>query len=151
MHVVAENRKARHDYHVEETIEAGLCLTGTEIKSIRRGGVNLRDAYAHIDHGEAFLHQVHIAPYREGNRFNHDPYRIRKLLLHRSQIDELYGRVKQRGYTLVPLRLYLTGRGLAKVEIGVCRGKKAYDKREAIRERDVAREVERTLRERQKF
>ncbi|MBX5463961.1 MAG: SsrA-binding protein SmpB [Clostridia bacterium] len=144
---VAENRKARHDYFVEETVEAGLVLTGTEIKSIRAGHVNLRESHAMIRNGEVFLYGMHIAPYEQGNRFNHDPLRPRKLLLHRREIDRLYGRVRQQGFTLVPLRLYIA-RGRAKVELALVRGKKQYDKRRAIAERDARRRIERALRQR---
>ncbi|MDI3316606.1 MAG: SsrA-binding protein SmpB [Bacillota bacterium] len=144
---VAENRKARHDYFVEETVEAGLVLTGTEIKSIRAGHVNLRDSHAMIRNGEAFLYGMHIAPYEQGSRFNHDPLRPRKLLLHRREIDRLYGRVRQQGFTLVPLNLYIK-RGRAKVELALVRGKKQYDKRRAIAERDARRRIERALRQR---
>ena len=139
---IALNRRARHEYAVEETIEAGLVLTGTEIKSIRAGRVNLADAYARVEHGEAWLIGAHIAPYEQGNRFNHEPLRTRKLLLHRDQIAELGGRLAAKGYTLVPLRLYLR-RGMAKLELGIARGKKAHDKRRAIAERDMRRELER--------
>lgn len=141
---VAENRKARHDYFIEETYEAGLVLQGTEVKALRLGRVNLRDGYAAIQGGEAFLYNVHIGPYDQGNRFNHEPLRIRKLLLHRREIDRLYGRVREQGYTLVPLRLYFR-RGRAKVEIGLARGKKAYDKREAVARREAERRARRAL------
>lgn len=139
---IALNRRARHEYAVDETIEAGLVLTGTEIKSIRAGRVNLADAYARVEHGEAWLIGAHIAPYEQGNRFNHEPLRTRKLLLHRDQIAELGGRLAAKGYTLVPLRLYLR-KGMAKLELGIARGKKAHDKRRAIAERDMRRELER--------
>jgi len=139
---VAVNRRARHDYAIDETIEAGLVLTGTEIKSIRAGRANLAEAYARIERGEAWLIGAHIAPYEQGNRNNHEPTRTRKLLLHRGQIAELIGRTQAKGFTLVPLRLYIHD-GLAKLEIGVARGKKAYDKRRAIAERDARRELER--------
>jgi SsrA-binding protein len=139
---VALNRRARHDYAIDETIEAGLVLTGTEIKSIRAGRANLAEAYARIERGEAWLIGAHIAPYEQGNRNNHEPTRTRKLLLHRDQIAELIGRTQAKGFTLVPLRLYIRN-GLAKLEIGIARGKKAYDKRRAIAERDARRELER--------
>jgi len=141
-HTIALNRRARHDYAVEQTIEAGLVLTGTEIKSIRAGRVNLAEAYARIEHGEAWLIGAHIAPYEQGNRNNHDPLRTRKLLLHRDQIAELVGRVQSKGFTLVPLRLYIKD-GRAKLEIGIARGKKTHDKRRSIAERDARRELER--------
>jgi SsrA-binding protein len=139
---VAVNRRARHDYAIDETIEAGLVLTGTEIKSIRAGRANLAEAYARIERGEAWLIGAHIAPYEQGNRNNHEPTRTRKLLLHRDQIAELIGRTQAKGFTLVPLRLYIRD-GLAKLEIGIARGKKAHDKRRAIAERDARRELER--------
>ncbi len=144
---IALNRRARHLYNIEDVLEAGIALTGTEIKSIRAGRVNLAEAYARIERGEAWLIGAHIAPYAEGNRFNHEPTRTRKLLLHRDQIAELAGRTSTKGQTLVPLRLYLK-KGLAKLELGIGRGKKAYDKRAAIAERDARRELERETKER---
>lgn len=144
---VAVNRRARHEYAVEETLEAGIALTGTEIKSIRAGRVNLAEAYARIERGEAWLIGAHIAPYEQGNRNNHEPTRTRKLLLHRDQISELIGRTQAKGFTLVPLKLYIHN-GMAKLEIGVARGKKAYDKRRTIAERDARRELERSTKER---
>ncbi|ERI11064.1 SsrA-binding protein [Aneurinibacillus aneurinilyticus ATCC 12856] len=145
--VLAQNKKARHDYFIEETYEAGVVLTGTEIKSIRRGRVNLKDGYAGIRNGEAWLYNVHISEYEQGNRYNHDPVRTRKLLLHRSEIYKLLGQTKMQGYSLVPLRLYLKG-GFCKVEIGLAKGKKNYDKRESIKQRDAQREMQRALRDR---
>jgi SsrA-binding protein len=145
--VVAENRKARFDYHLEEKVEAGVALTGTEIKAIREGRVNLRDSYVHIEGGEAWLLNVHIAPYSKGGRYNHDPLRRRKLLLHRKEIGLLAGRVSERGYTLVPLRLYLK-RGRAKIEVALGRGKKQYDKRAALAKKEAGREMARALRRR---
>jgi SsrA-binding protein len=139
---VAVNRRARHDYAIDDTIEAGLVLTGTEIKSIRAGRANLAEAYARVERGEAWLIGAHIAPYEQGNRNNHEPTRTRKLLLHRDQIAELIGRTQAKGFTLVPLRLYIRN-GLAKLEIGIARGKKAHDKRRAIAERDARRDLER--------
>ena len=147
---VAVNRRARHEYAVDETLEAGLVLTGTEIKSIRAGRANLAEAYARIEHGEAWLIGAHIAPYEQGNRNNHEPTRVRKLLLHRDQISELAGRTQAKGFTLIPLKLYIQG-GLAKVELGLGKGKKAYDKRRTIAERDARREMERTSKERIKL
>ena len=141
-HTVALNRRARHDYAIEETLEAGLVLTGTEIKSIRAGRANLAEAYARVERGEAWLIGAHIAPYEQGSRNNHEPTRTRKLLLHRDQIAELIGRVQSKGFTLVPLRLYIKD-GLAKLEIGIARGKKTHDKRRTIAERDARRELER--------
>ena len=139
---IVVNRRARHDYAIEDTLEAGMVLTGTEIKSIRAGRANLAEAYARIERGEAWLIGAHIAPYEQGNRNNHEPTRTRKLLLHRDQISELIGRTQARGQTLVPLRLYIRN-GLAKLELGIARGKKAHDKRRAIAERDMRRELER--------
>ena len=147
---VAVNRRARHNYAVEETLEAGIVLTGTEIKSIRAGRANLAEAYARIERGEAWLIGAHIAPYEQGNRNNHEPTRTRKLLLHRDQIAELAGRTQAKGFALIPLKLYIQG-GLAKVELGLGRGKKAYDKRRTIAERDARRELERTTKERVKL
>ena len=142
--VVAENRQARHEYFIDGTVEAGLVLTGTEIKSIREGRVQLREAFARVERGEAFLFGMHVAPYAFGNRWNHDPTRPRKLLLHREEIAELWRYARQAGRTLVPLRLYLK-RGKAKVELALARGKRAYDKRRAIAERNQAREPQREL------
>lgn len=143
--VITVNRQAYHDYFVERTVEAGIALMGTEIKSIRDGKVNLRGSYAMVRNDEIWLENAHIAVYEHGNRYNHDPIRNRKLLLHRREIEQLETRVATKGLTLVPLRLYLKG-GKAKVELGLCRGKKLYDKREAIAERDVKREMERIIR-----
>ncbi len=145
--VITVNRQAYHDYFVERTIEAGIELKGTEIKSIRDGKVNLRGSYALARNGELWLENAHIAMYEHGNRYNHEPMRNRKLLLHRREIDQLLGKVATKGLTLIPLKLYLKG-GKAKIELGLCRGKKLYDKREAIAERDVKREIERTIRTR---
>ncbi len=145
--VIATNRKAFHDYHVEETHEAGIKLTGTEIKSVRAGSVNLRDSYAQVRNGELWMMNVHIAPYEPASRQNAEPYRDRKLLLHRSEIMRLMGRAQEKGLTIVPLRLYLK-KNRAKVEIALVRGKKLYDKREAIAKRDSAREIERAVKER---
>jgi len=147
---VAVNRRARHQYAIEETLEAGLALTGTEIKSIRAGRVNLAEAYARIERGEAWLIGAHIAPYEQGNRNNHEPTRTRKLLLHRDQIAELSGRTLAKGFTLVPLKLYIRN-GMAKLELGIGRGKKAYDKRRTIAERDARRDLERNAKERIKL
>lgn len=142
--LIAQNRKARHDYLIEDTVEAGLALSGTEVKSCRGGKVNLSEAYAQIKDGEAWLLQCHISPYSHGNRANHDPVRPRKLLLHRQEIDRLAAKVAQEGRTLVPLRLYFK-HGLAKAEIAVGRGKKAYDKRASEAERDADRHMRREL------
>jgi SsrA-binding protein len=142
---VAVNRRAYHDYFVDETYESGVVLTGTEVKSVRAGRCNLRDGYVRIDGHEAWLENVHISPYAQGNLMNHEPMRPRKLLLHRKQIASLIGKVKQKGYTLIPLRVYFV-RNHAKVEVGLCRGKRQYDKREAIAERDAKREIARAMR-----
>ena len=147
--IAAENRKARHDYHIHETYEAGIALTGTEVKALRAGKANLKDAYARIDNAEIMLHNMHISPYEQGNRFNHEPLRTRKLLMHRYEINKLIGKTKEKGYTLVPLKLYFT-RGRVKVELGLASGKHTYDKRQDLAERDAKRDMERTLRERQK-
>jgi SsrA-binding protein len=147
---IAVNRKARHEYHVDDTFEAGIVLTGTEIKSIRDGKVNLAEAYARVERGEAWLVGAHIAPWAGGNRYNHDPRRDRKLLLHRAQIDELLGKAKAKGQTIVPLRLYITQRGRAKLELGLARGKQWHDRRREIAERDSRRDMERELAEAQR-
>jgi len=147
--VVSENRKARHEYHIFETYEAGIALTGTEVKSLRAGKANLKDSYARIDNGELMLHQLHISPYEQGNRFNHEPLRTRKLLMHRYEINKLIGKTKEKGYTLVALKLYFV-RGKAKVELGLATGKKTYDKRQDIAERDAKRDMDREFRDRQK-
>ncbi len=141
---IAVNRKARHDYHIQESLEAGIVLKGSEIKSIRAGRVSLGDAYARPENGELWLYNSHIASYDAAGHNTHEPTRPRKLLLHRKEIDELAGKVMQKGLTLVPLKLY-TKRGIAKIELGVAKGKKVYDKRETIARRDAAREVERAL------
>jgi SsrA-binding protein len=142
---VAVNRRAYHDYFIDEKYEAGVMLTGTEIKSVRNGRANLRDGYVRIDNGEAWLENVHISPYAQGNLMNQEPLRPRKLLLHRKEISSLIGKVKQKGYTLIPLRIYIA-RNRAKVEVGLARGKRQYDKREAIAARDAKREIERAMR-----
>ena len=145
--VLATNRKASHDYHIEETYETGVALTGTEIKSVRAGSVNLRDSYAQVKNGELWLLNVHIAPYEPASRQNVDPYRDRKLLMHRKEILRLFGRVREQGLTIIPLRLYLK-KNRAKIEVGLARGKKQYDKREAIAKRDSDREIRRVVKER---
>lgn len=145
--LVVANRKARHEYDIEETLEAGIVLTGTEIKSVRAGRVQLQDSYARVENSEAWLYNAHIAPYEQGNRFNVEARRPRKLLLHRREIDRLLGKAQERGLTLVPLSLYLRN-GFAKVELAIGRGRKLYDKREAIAEREARRDQERALSER---
>lgn len=144
---IAENRKARHDYFVEEVYEAGIELFGTEVKSIRRGGVNLKDSYCDIDGGELFALGVHISPYEEGNIFNKDPLRPKKLLMHKKEIMKLTGIVSREGYTLVPLSLYFKG-SRVKMAVGLCKGKKLYDKRESAAKRDADRLIERHMKER---
>ncbi len=142
--VITVNRQAYHDYTIEETYEAGIVLTGTEIKSVRAGKVNLRGAFARIKNGEAWLEGCHIAVYDQGTYMNHDPMRARKLLLHRRQINSLIGKVQAKGLTLIPLKLYLKG-DHAKIELGLCRGKKLYDKRESITQREAQREMARAV------
>jgi SsrA-binding protein len=145
--VVAKNRKARHEYHILEIYEAGLVLRGSEIKSIRAGQISLAEAYVRVDGTEAWLVDAHIAPYDQASHYNHDPLRPRKLLLHRSQILDLWDEVRMKGVTIIPLQVYLKD-GLAKVEIAVAKGKKLYDKRKEIARRDAEREVQRALRRR---
>lgn len=147
---LAENRKARHDYFVEETIEAGIELVGTEVKSIRLGKCNLKECYADVRNGEIFILGMHISPYEQGNIFNVDPLRARKLLLHREQIGRLAGLVSREGFTLVPLSLYLKN-GRVKVALGICRGKKNYDKRDSMLEKDHKRDMERAMKERSRY
>lgn len=140
--VVATNRKARHEFHISNELEAGIVLVGTEVKSIREGRANLKDAYAEIKNGEVFLRQMHITPYSHAFYDNHDPLRSRKLLLHDYEIKRLIGKVKERGFTIVPLKLYFKN-GKVKVQIGLAKGKKLYDKRETIKKKDVDRELDR--------
>ncbi len=147
--VIATNRKAFHDYDITDKFEAGIVLKGTEVKSLRDGRVNLKDSYAAVDsRGEAILHNCHISPYSHGNIMNHDPLRPRKLLLHRKEINKLMGQTQQKGLTLVPLRIYFTKRGHAKVELALARGKKHHDRRESIKEREAGREMERAMKAR---
>ena len=141
---LAQNKKARHDYQILETLEAGLVLTGTEIKSVRERRINLKDGFAQIHNGEAWLLNVHISEYTQGNRFNHDPLRARKLLLHKKEIQKLTGQTSEKGITIVPLKVYLK-HGFAKVLLGIAKGKHDYDKRETIKKRDQEREIRRTL------
>lgn len=147
--VFATNRRAFHEYHILENVEAGLVLTGTEVKSIRAGKVQLREGYARIEQGEAWLHNTHVAPYDQGNRHNHEPLRKRKLLLHRGQIAQLGGKTRDAGITLVPLRVY-ERKGHLKVELGLAKGKRQYDKRVALADRESKREIERGIRESQR-
>ena len=144
---VSTNRKAFYDFAVEEKIEAGIVLVGTEVKALREGRLNLRDSYAAIINGKAVLYNCHIGTYSHGNQMNHDPVRPRTLLLHKKQIDRLMAKVQQKGLTLVPLRLYFTDRGRAKVELALARGKKTYDRRETIKKREAGREIERAMKE----
>lgn len=144
---LAQNKKASHDYFIEETYEAGIVLKGTEIKSIRAGRINIKDAHARVDRGEVQLINLHIAPYEQGNRFNHDPTRTRKLLLHRKEIDKLTGLIQQKGYTLVPLKIYIKN-GVAKILLGLGKGKKRYDKREDLKRKQMKRDADRAIKER---
>ncbi len=145
--VVARNRKAFHEYHIEEKYEAGIVLVGTEVKSIRNGRINLKEGYVKVENNELFLYNVHISVYEQGNRFNHDPVRPRKLLMHRKEISRLTGKVQEKGYTLIPLQVYIK-QGRVKAEIALGRGKKLYDKRQAMAEKSAKREVERAFKER---
>ncbi len=144
MKSISENRKAFHDYFIDETYEAGISLVGTEVKSIREGKVNLKDSYVLIKDGEAFLLNCHISPYSHGNIMNHDPLRTRKLLLKKREIDRLRGKLLQKGYTLIPTKMYFKG-PYVKIEIGLARGKKLFDKREALKEKEANRQIERAL------
>lgn len=142
--VVSQNKKAYADYFIDETIEAGIVLTGTEVKSLRQGKANLKDSYVIIKDNEAWLLNCHISPYSHGNIYNHDPLRTRKLLLHRKEIERLRGKIQQQGYTLIPLKLYFKG-PYVKVEIGLARGRKKYEKRDIIKKKEAQREIERAL------
>ena len=146
--IAAENRKARHDYAIHETFEAGIELVGTEVKALRAGKANLKDAYAQVTKtAEVYVYNLHISPYEQGNQFNHEPLRPRRLLLHRAEIRRLMGKVKEKGYALIPLKLYFT-HGLVKMELALATGKKLYDKRQTMAEKDAKREMDRTLKER---
>ena len=147
MNVVCQNRKAFHDYHIEETIEAGISLLGTEVKSLRAGQANLKDSYVLVKDNEVFLLNCHISPYSHGNITNHEPLRTRKLLLHRKEIERLRGKVAQKGYTLIPLKIYFKG-SMAKVEVGFAKGKQVFEKRDKIKEREANREIARAIRNR---
>lgn len=144
--LIAQNKKARHDYFIEETIECGIELVGTEVKSLRDGKVNLKDSYASIENGEVFVKNMHISPYEKGNIFNKDPLRERKLLLHKREILRLFGKLKEKGYSLIPLKLYFKN-SKVKAELALARGKKNYDKRDDIAKRDAKREIDRRLKE----
>ena len=143
--IIAQNKTGRLNYFIEDTYEAGIALVGTEVKALREGKANLKDSYAMVKDGEVFIHEMHISPYTFGNRENHDPLRVRKLLLHKGEIKRLYGKSRDRGLALIPLKLYFKG-GKVKMEIGVGRGKKLYDKRESLRDKDDRREMERGMR-----
>lgn len=145
--LIAQNKKATFDYFIIEQLEVGIALTGTEIKSIRKGKVQLKDSFAKITNGEVFLWNVHVATYEQGNRFNHDPLRVRKLLLHRKEIDRLIGKTKEAGLSLVPLKIYIKN-GYAKVELALVKGKRNYDKRESIKLKDAKRDMDRELKDR---
>lgn len=147
LQTVTQNRKAYHDYFVEESMEAGIELFGTEVKSARKGKINLKDAWCSVDDGELFVNGMHISPYEQGNIFNRDPYRVRRLLMHKKEIHRLLGLTKQDGYTLIPLSAYFN-RGRLKIQVGLCKGKKNYDKREVMAKRDAQRNIERTLKDR---
>lgn len=146
--LIANNKKAFHDYFIEEKYEAGIVLTGTEIKSIRQGRINLKESYAKVEHGEVFVYSMNISPYDHGNIYNVDPMRPRKLLLNRREIRKIDAALAQQGLTLIPLSLYLNEKGMAKLEIGIARGKKLYDKRESIAKRDAARNIDRMMKTR---
>ncbi|MCQ2561405.1 MAG: SsrA-binding protein SmpB [Clostridia bacterium] len=146
--LIANNKKARHDYFFEETYEAGIVLTGTEIKSVRAGGVNLRDSYAKVEKGEVHVYGMNISPYEKGNRYNTDPLRPKKLLLHKGEIRRLDENVSKDGLTLVPVKVYINNKGLVKMELAVARGKKLYDKRADIAKRDAGRDMERSMKNR---
>ncbi|MFJ7745173.1 SsrA-binding protein SmpB [Peribacillus sp. NPDC097295] len=147
---LAQNKKAYHDFFIEQTFEAGIVLKGTEIKAIRAARLNLKDAFAKIENGEIYLYNMHISPYEQGNQFNHDPLRTRKLLLHKKEISKLIGETKETGYTIVPLKMYLKN-GFAKVLIGLGKGKKQYDKRDDLKKKEAKRDIERAFRDRQKM
>jgi SsrA-binding protein len=147
--IICNNKKAYHNYFIEEKFEAGMVLTGTEVKSLRVGKANLNDSFAIVKNGEAFLNNLHISPYDFGNRENHDPDRMRKLLLHKKEIARLFGKIREQGYSVVPLRLYFKS-GMVKVEIGLAKGKKLYDKREDMKQKDQKREMSQALKERNK-
>ena len=148
--IIAQNKKAWHDYFVDEKYEAGIALYGTEVKSVRTGAVNLKDAYCSIKNGELFVLGMHISPYEKGNIFNREPLRDKKLLMHKREIMKLHGLMTQKGYTLVPLSLYFSGKNV-KVEVGLCRGKKLYDKRDALAEKQAGREMDRRMRDQSKY
>jgi SsrA-binding protein len=147
--IICNNKKAFHNYFIEEKFEAGMVLKGTEVKSLRQGKANLNDSFAQVRNGEAFLNNLHISPYDFGNRENHDPDRVRKLLLHRKEIDKLHGKVREQGYSLVPLRLYFKN-GMVKVEMGLAKGKKLFDKREDLKKKEMGRDMAQAMKTRNK-
>jgi len=147
---VTKNRKARHEYHVLETYEAGLALKGTEVKSLRSGKANLQDSFARVENGELLLYNMHISPYEQGNQFNHEPKRTRRLLMHKREIMRLFGKTREKGLALIPLQVYFKD-GLAKIELALAKGKKIYDRRDDIAARDARREIERAVKERSKL
>ena len=144
--LIAQNKKANHDYFIEETYECGIELVGTEVKSMRQGGVNLKDSYANVKDGEVFVYNMHVSPYEKGNIFNRDPLRVRKLLMHKQEIRKLIGKTKETGYSLVPLKVYLKGSRI-KIELALAKGKKLYDKRQDIAKRDAKRDIDRKIKE----
>ena len=150
LRTIAQNKKASQDYFIEESFEAGIELCGTEVKSIRNGRVNLKDSWCSIVDGEIFVNGMHISPYEQGNIFNRDPMRVRKLLMHKKEINRLYGTVKQTGYSLIPISLYFKD-SLVKIQVGLCRGKKLYDKREAMAQKAAKRDIERAMKERSRM
>lgn len=148
--VISVNRRAWHDYHIDETYEAGIALRGTEVKSVRARKVSLKESYAEVREGEVFIIGLHISPYEAGNQFNHDPKRTRKLLMHKAEIRRLIGKTREKGYTLIPLKIYFNDRGKVKLEIGLARGKRTYDKRQDIAKKDAERDIKRALADRAK-
>lgn len=149
--LIANNKKARHEFFIDEVIEAGIVLKGTEVKSIRMGRANIKESYAVVNNGEVFVQGMNITPYEMGNRYNPDPMRTRKLLLHKREINKLIGLVQKKGFTLVPLRLYINDKGLVKLEIGIARGKKLHDKRHDLAKKDANRDIQRALRDKQRY
>ncbi|MEW6621929.1 MAG: SsrA-binding protein SmpB [Bacillota bacterium] len=149
--VITDNRKARHDYFIEETHEAGIALQGTEVKSMRLGRVNLKDSYAHIQNGELILSHMHVSPYDKASHFNHDPVRDRRLLMHKKEIMRLWGKTREKGLTLVPLKLYFNEKNKVKVELALVKGKKLYDKREDIAKKDAERQISKAMKEKQRM
>ncbi len=149
--LIANNKKAYHEYFIEDKLEAGIVLTGTEVKSIRMGRVNIKESYAQVKDGEVFITGMHISPYEMGNRFNRDPLRTRKLLLHKREINRLVGYIQQKGLTLVPLKVYINPKGLVKVELGVAKGKKLHDKRDSMAKRDSDRRIQQAIKESSRY